>query len=338
VFGGLYLNYLRHAIYEHLIRAEVDIDQYTHSRNDFCEIIITDFDKDGNDELIISNSLLNLYLAPAYGGSIFEIDYKPKFFNLINTLARREEVYHDKIKRAKQVSAAEAGVASIHEIVKVKEKGLENALVYDWHRRLCLLDHFLAEDTDLIKFSEAKYQELGDFTIEPFEFIPQRRGNEVSITLRRFGKVAGNPVKLEKVILLYPRQSIINISYEITNLGEKTLDLWFGSEFNLSLLAGRSEDRYYEIEGFDLEDRYLESSGELNGVRAVKLVDEWKKFRVLLEWDKFALFWRFPIKTVSQSESGFERTYQGSVLFPSWKFSLGPAEKWGNKIVLRIEE
>jgi len=339
VFGGLYLNFLRHAVYEHLIKAEVTMEKYARGKDDYAEITITDFDKDGCDEVILSNSLLNLYFAPAYGGCLFELDYKPKHFNLINTLARREEVYHEKIKRAAlQPTGEGAGATTIHEIARVKEKGLEKDLLYDWHRRISLLDHFLGADTTLENFSQVNYQEAGDFTILPYEFMPQRRGSEILVAMNRHGKVNGSPVKVEKIISLYARQSIVNVVYEITNLSQEKLNLWFGTEFNFSLLAGKAEDRYYEVGGRDMEDRTLGSCGSLVNINSIKLVDEWKGFDVSLELDKPAEFWRFPIETVSQSEGGFEKTYQSSVVFPNWKFSLNPNEKWNIKIVLRIED
>ena len=37
-------------------------------------------------------------------------------------------------------------------------------------------------------------------------------------------------------------------------------------------------------------------------------------------------FWRFPLETVSNSESGFERTYQGSVIAPRFPVRLAPGE------------
>ncbi|MFA5114166.1 MAG: alpha-amylase/4-alpha-glucanotransferase domain-containing protein [Candidatus Margulisiibacteriota bacterium] len=336
VFGGLYLNYLRHAVYEHLIKAEVLMDQYARAKDDYAEIAVTDFDKDGQDEVILSNSLVNLYFAPGYGGALFELDYKPKAFNLINTLARREEVYHEKLKHA--AGGGGHGVASIHDIVKSKEEGLEKALDYDWHRRISLLDHFLAAGTDLESFSRAKYQEVGDFTIAPYEYMPKRRGSETSLVLRRTGRVGQTPVKVEKEIMLYARQSIVTINYEVTNLGREKLDAWFGPEFNFSLLAGRSDDRYYELDSADIDDRTMASKGAVESVKCVKIVDKWKGFSVLLEMDRPATFWRFPIETVSQSESGFERTYQSSVVFPNWRFSLEPNAKWQVKIVLRIED
>lgn len=340
VFGGLYLNYLRQAIYEHLLKAEALIDKYTRGKDSFAEITITDFDKDGLDEVILSNNLLNLYFSPSYGGALFELDYKPKNFNLINTLARREEAYHDKIKQLahQQHHGHGQGATTIHEIAQLKENGLDQALVYDWHRRLALQDHFLAEETDLSSFARVKYHEVGDFTIEPYEFMPQRHGNEVSLVLSRLGRVSGQPLKVEKTISLFARQSIINISYSLINQGEKPLAIWFGPEFNFSLLAGRARDRYYEVEGVVLDDNTLASQGSLGDVSQIKLVDAWQGFGVSLELEKPSLLWRFPIETVSQSESGFEKTYQSSVLLPSWQFQLQPGERWQVKLVLRIEE
>ncbi|MBN3033915.1 MAG: DUF1926 domain-containing protein [Candidatus Saganbacteria bacterium] len=340
VFGGLYLNYLRHAVYEHLLRAEQLLEKYSRGKDDFADIVVTDFDKDGQDEVILSNNMLNLYFAPAAGGALFELDYKPKNFNLLNTLARREEVYHGKVLHAAAARAGQpaGGATSIHEIVKMKEGGLDKALAYDWHRRISLLDHFLGAGTDLDKFSRVQYEEAGDFVDQPYDFMPRRHGSEVALSLTRQGRVGGRPLKLTKTIGLYARQSIVEIHYELFNPHEAPLELWFAPEFNFSLLAGRAPDRYYEVEGSELADRTLASRGELDSVRQIKLVDEWKGFSVLLALDRAANFWRFPIETVSQSEAGFEKTYQSSVVVFNWKISLQPNEKWNTKIVLRIED
>jgi hypothetical protein len=338
VFGGLYLNYLRHAIYEHLLKAEHLMEKFARGKDDYADIIVTDFDKDGRDEVVLSNNMLNLYFAPASGGALFELDYKPKYFNLLNTLARREEVYHDKIRHAATgASSGHSEPASIHDIARLKEAGLEKGLVYDWHRRISLLDHFLGAGTDLDKFSRVQYEEAGDFVDQPYEFMPHRRGNEVSLSMSRSGKVHGQPVKVEKTISLCARQTIVEIRYDLTNPGKDKLELWFAPEFNFSLLAGNAPDRYYQIDDLALDDRTMVSRGRLENVKQIKLVDGWKGFSVLLALDRPSNFWRFPIETVSQSESGFEKTYQSSALLPNWKIFLEAGEKWSTKIVLRIE-
>jgi 4-alpha-glucanotransferase len=340
VFGGLYLNYLRHAVYENLIAAEVEADKISYGDQKFIEIRTTDFDKDGNDELLISNDLLNCYLSPANGGCLFELDYKPKNFNLLNGLSRREEVYHKKVREASR-SGSDQNVASIHDIVKVKEQGLEDHLAYDWHRRLSLQDHFLSINTSLNEFRSVKYKELGDFVTGPYVPLVKKTPSEIDITFKRKGNLTINnkqlPIEVIKSISVFKGQSVINVKYEINNLSNENVDVLFGVEFNFSMLAGSAPDRYYEFKGANVEDKKMNSAGEVPNCSGVKIVDEWKGFSVSLETGSLQQMWRFPIETVSQSESGFERTYQSSLVFPNARVILEPGGKWSNNIKLTIE-
>ncbi len=344
VFGGLYLNYLRNAVYEHLLLSEGTLDKLIHGEGNFIDLTITDFTKSGQNDILLSNNLLNVYISPTYGGSIFEIDYKPKNFNITNTLSRREEVYHRILKETppERFEVVEKhGTPSIHELVRVKEKGLEKHLKYDWYRRLSLMDHFLDSSTSLENFMASEYKEIGNFIGESYKFNAEKRGKEAKIVLSRDGSVyfqgEGAPIRVIKTILTYAGQSIININYEILNNSNKNLALWFGVEFNFGFLGGYSGDRYYVVEGQKLEEKNLASTGIVTG-KAIKIVDEWQGIVVLLDISEAQEIWRFPIETVSQSEGGFERTYQGSVLFPNIKFNIRPEEIKKFKIVISIEE
>ncbi|MFH1709994.1 MAG: alpha-amylase/4-alpha-glucanotransferase domain-containing protein [bacterium] len=340
VFGGLYLNYLRHAVYENLIAAEVEADKVAYGDQKFIEVRAVDFDKESSDEILVSNNLLNCYFSPSYGGCLFELDYRPKNFNLLNGLARREEAYHKKIRTAAQPASAE-GVLSIHELVKAKEPGLENYLIYDRHRRLSLQDHFMPTDTQLSDFMSVKYKETGDFVTGPYTAMVKKTGSEVELKLKRKGSLhmgkKALPVEILKVISIMKGQSLINIKYEIMNLSQELLDAVFGVEFNFSMLAGDSPDRYYVFAGKNLDDRRLASIGEVEGCSDLKIVDEWKGFGVSLETSGLDRIWRFPIETVSQSEAGFERTYQSSLVFPNKRLIIEPGSKWVNSLRLLIE-
>ena len=79
------LDHSRQAVYSHLIKAEREIERLSRGGRPFVELTISDFDKDGEDEVILSNDLLNLYFSPARGGALFELDYKPKAINLVDT-------------------------------------------------------------------------------------------------------------------------------------------------------------------------------------------------------------------------------------------------------------
>ena len=86
-----------------------------------------------------------------------------------------------------------------------------------------------------------------------------------------------------------------------------------------------------------VEDRKLASAGGLNGVTEVRLIDEWNRMEAVLRTDKSCRLWRFPVETVSLSESGFEKIFQGSCLLLHWPLELEPGGKFEVTVELGIE-
>ena len=68
------------------------------------------------------------------------------------------------------------------------------------------------------------------------------------------------------------------------------------------------------------------------------MVDDWNRFRVTLRLDRSGDIWYMPIETVSQSEEGAERTYQGSALLASWPLTLNPGATERIEVCLEIAE
>lgn len=330
VFGGLYLNYLRHAVYTHLINAESMADEILHENKQWLNVDVKDFDKDGNDEILVSTKYLNLYFSPKDGGSLFELDYKPKSFNLINTLARREEAYHKHIVATENhqlvLDNGSQGAASIHEGLRVKEMGLKNFLNYDWYKRVCFTEHFLAEDTDIDKYRSCKYQELGDFVNMPYEYSEMIGKNEIKIKFTREGNIFkdGNsfPIRITKTFTVHPLSADFEVDWTIANLSDHPLDLWLGIEYNMSLLAGNDPDRYYVIGGKKPDNCVLNSIGQSHDIYEFGLIDKWSSIGIIVDGSKRIDLWRFPVETVSQSEGGYERTYQSSALLSHMKLSI----------------
>jgi hypothetical protein len=60
------------------------------------------------------------------------------------------------------------------------------------------------------------------------------------------------------------------------------------------------------------------------------------KIDIQLIFNKKTTIWRFPIETISQSEGGFERVYQSSVVVPNWQIQLDPLAEWSVEINQRI--
>jgi alpha-amylase len=228
------------------------------------------------------------------------------------------------------------GARTIHERVSMKEEGLQYHLFYDWYTRGSLIDHFLGSGVDLAGFMRSEYYEAGDFVLGAYDFKQKKQTNSVSVALERNGTVAGLNVRLRKEISLRRNATGFVVRHEIENRSTDELNTSFGIEFNFSLLAGNAYDRYYDIPDHTLEKKNLASSGETNNVRRVSLVDEWLRLRLTMDFGEPAELWRAPVETVSQSEAGFERVYQSSMVMPVWRISLPAGKSWAMELGVNL--
>ena len=342
VFGGLYLPHLRHALYENLIKAEAIYDREMHREKEWIDLEKLDFNGDGDEEVILKNPEMVL-LFSSRGGSLLEMDDRSKAFNILGTLTRRKEGYHHNLlecrEQASRDEVSTTKTKTIHEIFDSKEKGLDQYLHFDGYRRVSFLDHFISEPMDFESFRRCQYQEEGDFIKEPYEIEVRGEGRDPEVFFSRSGGLrkdgGGDPIKIEKSFSNPTHQKVLKASYQITYEGEPRKTN-FGIEFNINLLAGDAPDRYYDIRGHQLEDRRLASIGELEDVSEIQLVDEWVGMKVVLKMDTNCNLWRFPIETISLSESGFERIFQGSCLLLYWPLDLGPNKGFEVSVELGI--
>jgi len=336
VFGGLYLNHLRYATYNRLIRAEVIADTLG-ALPRTGKIDIVDFDDDGREEILIETPLLNAYFSPRFGGSLFELDLKDRGFNLLDTMTRRKEGYHDKLFEIQ--SDTETTGKTIHDRVETKEAGLEKYLIYDWHRRLSFVDHIMPIGTNIDDFRSNKYREMGDFILEPFEIKNVDSAQDHIIILGRDGYIyrpsAALPLHLTKRFIIPNDKQAIDTTYILENLSHEPADFTLGIELNWALLAGDAPDRYYYIDGVGLGERNMKSMGENHNVKIFGLVDEYHRLNIKISLSEPATLWRMPIETVSLSEGGFERVYQSSLTCPCFEIKLAPGQK--KTIQLAIE-
>ncbi len=344
VFGGLYLTHLRSASYQALLTAERLCDGILHGDRPFLEVERVDFDCDGKPEVLVSRRDLNLYFN-LEGGALFELDHKPTAFNLLDTLARRPEAYHQQIARATTLEAfhREGSIRAIYEVVLTKEAGLERYLYRDWYRRTSFVDHFLHPDSHLASFHDMSYGEQGDFVNQEYQATVERTADGASVTFEREGHVwVGSdfwPVTVKKVFRIPSEPGkAVTCHYTVTNRRDRGMSLWFGIEFNANFLSGDATDRRYMWDGQGpREDTRLGSRGELGRCRALAIEDTGRGLGYRLNWNRPATVWRFPIETISMSEGGCERVYQSSVMMPHWRLDLGPQGSFEVTIEQRVE-
>jgi hypothetical protein len=126
----------------------------------------------------------------------------------------------------------------------------------------------------------------------------------------------------------------MSVAYEIENRGTDPLSLLYGCEFNLTLFSDRDPERYYMLPDSGTRREVSETGGE-DGVERFELVNNPDGIKVVFAFSPAISAWFFPLMTVSKSEEGFERTYQGSSLLFVLPLNLSPGE--GSKFNIRIE-
>jgi len=213
LFGGVYLQFLRFSVYTHLINAERIIDDINSlinpKMNTYIYITPIDFIKDSKTEYLIESDVFNIYVNPNDGGTIFELDYKPKSYNLLNTLTRWPEAYHDSKKLEK-----------------------EEVLVDRFKRNLLRL-RFLHDDVTLEQLQADQYYEFGDFVDESFKVTSSEKEGKIAIIeMEKIGSIKDpdtderTPVRITKDIYVEEREIevIVRINFDENPENEKNLN------------------------------------------------------------------------------------------------------------------
>lgn len=323
-FGGIYLPHLRNAIYQHLISADNLLSNLTQEHDAAVQATAEDYNFDGLQEVRLSNDKLCAWVAPGRGGRLYELDVRAISHNLLATLQRRPESYHQKVLNGPSVDGDE--VASIHDRVVFKQADLDQRLQYDRYARKSLMDHFYDNDAGLDAVSRGEAMERGDFVELPFEAKLRRGADRVQVQMRREGNAWGIPIALTKAVTMIAGSERIEITYLLENLPQDR-DLHFGIEFNFAGLPAGADDRYFT----DQNDQRLGQLGsklDLQDANLLSLSDRWLGIDVALKLDRPSGIWAFPIETVSQSEGGFELVHQSVCVQPHWLIRGDAGGRW----------
>jgi len=308
VFGGCYLPHLRRAVKTALLEAERALVEA--GAAPAVGWTREDSNGDGHAEVSVRTSALAVTLDPEAGGMLTELGYFDAGLDLADVLTRRPEAYHDRVR----ARAAEAGAAArtIHEAATAKESGLEALLAYDGLRRGSLIEGFFdAGDTpiDPVAPWASARAVVG---AERVDCVVEKAADDVVVVLSRHPTAAA-PFGVEKRVTL--GDATVDVHYRIRPAERQALAGRFAVQWNLALTAGNAPDRY-----LDLAARPTLGSAGREPVRSdVALVDEWAGVEARLRWSPAAEFAWGPVETVSLSEGGFERIYQGIALLLVWR-------------------
>ena len=335
IFGGLYAPHLRTELWRSLIRAEALADRQTPGAL-MARVEQTDYDGDGATEMLYTAPEYQALVKPSDGGTLAAVDFRLAGATLVNSIMRRPEAYHARLRDSAGRQVTGHAVTIHDEQTRVKEPGLERFLRYDrWPRhafRALLFDPGRTQ----AQYETLELQEDAAFASGNFA-VRLCGAHDVELALQ--GNLSGGygPAKVTVVkrFSFGPAPHGCEIGCEIgVSVTEKLArPVAFGLESILNFLAPAEPDRFFETPNGRQNLRF---SGTLPGP-LLRMEDGWQRIRVALHAPNAEEFWIAPIETVSESEGGFERVYQGSQILAVWKPALTAQTTWSTRLVWRIE-
>jgi 4-alpha-glucanotransferase len=326
VFGGLYAPHLRTALWRSLAEAETIADRLSHRAHHYEDAVKLDFDADGHEEIYFTSDRYAALLSPEDGATISAIECRQSYATLINSLERRPEAYHAGIKNisGRQGHAPQ----SIHEQTRTKEEGLDRWLNYDRWARNCFR---------LLLFGrEKQYPDCGSVRLEEDAALAAGRYRilEMSPSKAKVASDSSADWPVEKTFSLATTKDGFEIVCDVVlrRTAPGTASVHLGIENVLNFLAPSAPDRYFESDG----QRYPLRWGAAAPASELRVVDEWQGIGVTLSAPGAKDFWIAPIETVSESEEGFERIYQGSQIIAVWPVELAQGAEWRCQLRLKV--
>jgi 4-alpha-glucanotransferase len=338
IFGGLYAPHLRTELWRSLIRAEAIADHLTPGAL-VPRIELLDYDADGAHEHLFTAPEYQALLKPDDGGTLAAFDFRSSGATLINSIKRRPEAYHVRLREAAK-NAVPGTVTSIHEQTRVKEPGLERFLRYDrWPRhafRVLLFDPALTiAEYEALELQEDPGFAGGAFRVKTSSATDAQliREDELKIAPKSGGPTPRLSLAKRFTFGAAPRGCEVGCEIGLKLKQALAKPLAVGIESIINLLAPAEPDRFFET---PKGRQSLRFSGVVPGP-LLRMEDGWQRVRVALHAPGVKEFWIAPIETVSESEEGFERVYQGSQILAIWYPTLAVQEPWFARLVWRIE-
>jgi 4-alpha-glucanotransferase len=341
LFGGIYISHMRLATHEHIIAAEDLAETATGSLH---HAETNDLDMDGVDEVLLSDDGQVVTIDLDGGAGIGAWDIRSVRHALAAVMRRRPEAYHETLLALETSVAAGGGVsvggegdgggdggsapASIHDTIRVKEPGLARRLVYDAYERRSGLVRALPLDATADDWSMARATELGDAVDGAFEVIDLGPGNLVT---RREAVIAGANVGATKTLTLggYRRAPTLTLRLDLEHRDGPPLEARIGVEWALTMLGGGGNpSAWWDVGGVRSGH---DGAGTAEDLTTIAQGNDYIGVSVTTTTSQADAWWA-PIETVSNSEAGFERVYQGGALLLSWPVRLAAGERWTRTI------
>jgi len=329
LFGGIYINHMRLATCEHLIAAE-DLADTDAGRSHVAEL--RDLDLDGLDDVRLAGPGQTVVIDLDEGAGIGAWDIRPVRHALGSVMRRRPEAYHQTLRDFDATVGTDgptlepdADATSIHAIVRSKEEGLAARIHFDAFERRSGLVRFLAPETDHATWAAGRAAELGDAVAGRYELVTLELDRIVTsrlATVDHRGVSASVNVTKELTIGGDRRTPTLDLSVTIDNESMLRIDALLGIEWTLMMLGGGGNPTaWLEVDGVRTTH---DANGMADAITSLRQGNDAVGIELATTIGESINVWWAPVETISASEEGFERVYQGAGILFWTPLALAP--------------
>ena len=320
IFGGIYFRHLREGVYKHLIAAENLLDR---CKKKVQKISIEGFGN--NNEYLMKNKSLSLYMNFNNFGTLFGLEDREKKYNLVNLMTRKPEPYHDKLfkfgkmrKEAIKVCLEKKRFIDIHKLLGVKDRGLKKILKYDASRKESFNEYlfFGKKRLDKIDLNDESVRKIAG---PPDKIDKENTDRSGSFKVQTYIRgEEGNPVFLfSKEVVLLSDTKEFSVDYVLKNIsscGYKNASIIIESNWSLYSRAAK----------------YCKNTNDLY------LNDSNMSENIVYSITKKSDFCFFPVYSVNESEKGLVKYFQYTSLLNMVPINLNVDETLRFGIKVRI--
>lgn len=360
--GGVYSAAVRNGTYSSLAECESLIGKNAGDSGRIRTLRL-DYDRDGLDEILVRTPQFLAIVDPSDGGSISEISSFMVPGNVLDATVRCDEPWHEELdaytKLPRLVVEEEdddpshfelAAVAMVERVPEDMDpfeqeaaslSELTDALVVDRHSRGAFMDHFLGPATTAENLSRSAHEELGDFVGATYRLVSAEPAGpgELAVVMTREGKVLDRGerrmVQIKKELRFSRDRNSIEVSYDLTNRFQTTVESRFGVELTLAL-PNQDGTPYLLADG--VEQLPLDQPGMLKNVGEIRLDQGGGRSVVLrLPPEMHSDVFHYPVKAVVRRDGKLAAEQQGVCVVLSWPVQLWGEERRSVRFALAVE-
>jgi hypothetical protein len=295
-----------------------------------------DVDLDGTDDVVLRTAGGAMVIDRCHSAGAIEWSLASKCRNVVGTLTRQSEPYHEQMLGAERTEEAprapveddEPTLGGIEIPLEGSERqDLANAIAYDSEPRVAFVEHLIGPEVTVIDLQRGEFAELAEgLRRKPWTLVSAERHGEVAARASFAADATvsrspdGTPIRLFKRYTLHG-DGRLDVKVEVANRGREVLRCRLALELDFALSAGAAPP-VLAVAGGRYATTQLGDAGEISEAKL-----EAEDLSLTITVQRPARMWIYPIETVNRHGSKVVLSHQGTCVVLVWPVELFTQEK-----------